>query len=106
MYFGTQPSNTTFHSIPFRTISPVAFVVRWHGHPPPKYLNLIDFVVGVLTLPHRFNAVRGHRTGSNNSGAEDYLRRKTPKKQEIYTQKRNQMEYLKNKRVRSDFVCR
>ena len=31
----------------------------------------------VLTLAHRYNAVRGHRTGSNNSGAENYLRRKT-----------------------------
>ena len=31
----------------------------------------------VLTLTHRYNnAVRGHRTRSNNSGAEDYLRRK------------------------------
>ena len=36
-------------------------------------------VVVVLTLTHRYNAVRGHRTGSNNSGAEDYLRRKTKK---------------------------
>ena len=29
----------------------------------------------VLTLTHRYNAVRGHRTGSDNSGAEDYLRK-------------------------------
>ena len=28
------------------------------------------YVVVVLTLAHRYNAVRGHRTGSNNSGAE------------------------------------
>ena len=34
------------------------------------------FVVA-LTLTHRYNAVRGHRTGSNNSGAEGYPRRKT-----------------------------
>ena len=34
-------------------------------------------VVVVLTLAHGYNAVRGHRTGSNNSGAENYLRRKT-----------------------------
>ena len=27
-------------------------------------------VVVVLTLTHRYNAVRGHRTGSNNSGAK------------------------------------
>ena len=29
-----------------------------------------------LTLSHRYNVVRGHRTGCNNSGAEKYLRRK------------------------------
>ena len=33
-------------------------------------------VVVVLTLTRRYNAVRGHRTGSNNSGVEDYLTRK------------------------------
>ena len=33
-------------------------------------------VVVVLTLTHRYNAVRGHRTGSNKSGAEEYLRGK------------------------------
>ena len=42
---------------------------------------LVLFVV--LILPHGYNAVRGHRTGSNNSGGEDYLRRKTSKKQKI-----------------------
>ena len=32
-------------------------------------------LVVVLTLTNRYNAVRGHRrTGSNNSGAENYLR--------------------------------
>ena len=35
-----------------------------------------NVVVVALTLTHRYNAVRGHRTGSHNSGAEDYLRRK------------------------------
>ena len=29
-----------------------------------------------VVLTHRYNAVRGHTTGANNSGAEDYLRRK------------------------------
>ena len=29
--------------------------------------------VVVLTLSHGYNAFRGHRTGSNNSGAENYL---------------------------------
>ena len=33
-------------------------------------------VVVVLALTHRYNAVRGHLTGYNNSGVEDYLRRK------------------------------
>ena len=33
-------------------------------------------VVVVLTLTHRYNAVRGHRTGSNKSGAEEYFRGK------------------------------
>ena len=28
-------------------------------------------VAAVLALTHRYNAVRGHRTGSNNSGVED-----------------------------------
>ena len=42
-----------------------------------------DYVVVVLTVTHGYNAVRGHRTGSNNSGAEDYLRRKENKKQKI-----------------------
>ena len=40
---------------------------------------VVVVVVVVLTLTHRHNAVRGHRTGSNNSGAENYLRRKTKK---------------------------
>ena len=43
-------------------------------------------VAVVLTLTHHgYNAVRGHRTGSNNSGAEDDLRRKTNKKTEYNT---------------------
>ena len=37
---------------------------------------VVVVVVVVLTLSHGYNAVRGHRTGSNNSGTEDYLRRK------------------------------
>ena len=44
----------------------------------PTYLvYIIIVVVVVLTLTRRYNPVRGHRTGSNNSGAEDYLMRKT-----------------------------
>ena len=30
----------------------------------------------VLTLSHRYNVVHGNKTGSNNSGAENYPRRK------------------------------
>ena len=36
---------------------------------------VVDVVVA-LTFPHRYNAARGHRTGSDTSGAEDCLRRK------------------------------
>ena len=46
--------------------------------PGTRYQVVVVVVVVavVLTLTHRYNAVRGHRTGSKNSGAEDYLRRK------------------------------
>ena len=37
-----------------------------------------DVVLTLLTDRHN-NAVRGHRTDSNNSGAENYLRRETNK---------------------------
>ena len=42
-------------------------------------IAVLHYIMIVLTLSHRYNAVRGHRTGSNNSGAEDYLRRITNK---------------------------
>ena len=35
-----------------------------------------NVVVVVLSFIHHHNAFRGHRTGSNNSGVEDYRRRK------------------------------
>ena len=42
-----------------------------------------SFCVIVVLVLHEliasYNAVRGHRTGSNNSGVEDYLRRETNK---------------------------
>ena len=39
-----------------------------------------NIVVVVLTLTHRQNRVRGHwRTGSNNSGVEEYLRKQSDK---------------------------
>ena len=41
--------------------------------------HIFDVVAVVLTLTHGYNAVRGHKSGSSNSGAEDYLRRKTNK---------------------------
>ena len=42
---------------------------------------VVVVVVVVLTLfSHCYNAVRGHRAGSSNSVAEEYLRRKTTKK--------------------------
>ena len=46
-------------------------------------MNTIIIVVVVHTLTYRYNTVRGHRTGSNNSErkitSEGYLRRKTNK---------------------------
>ena len=41
-------------------------------------------VVG-LTLTHRYNALRGHRTGSNKSGAEAFLRKEIHKNRIIHT---------------------
>ena len=35
--------------------------------------RLLLFGVAVITLNHRYNAVRGHRTGPNYFGVEDYL---------------------------------
>ena len=60
-------------------------------------------VVVVFTLTHRCNAVRGHRTDSNNSGAEDYLWRKTSKRKKIMhtTTETNRMPPTKNTKVRS-----
>ena len=40
---------------------------------------VVVVVVVVLALTHRYNAVRGHRTGSNNSVAENCRRRKINK---------------------------
>ena len=37
--------------------------------------TIVVVVVVVLTLTHGYKAVRGHRTDSNISGSEDYLRR-------------------------------
>ena len=53
-------------------------------------------VVVVFTLTHRYNAVRGHRTGSNNSGAEDYLggkQNKINQHQQSKTEDSTQGEY-------------
>ena len=38
---------------------------------------VVVVVIVVLTSTGRYNAVRDHRAGSNRSGVEDYLRRKT-----------------------------
>ena len=47
--------------------------------------SLSWLVVVVLTLIHRCNALRGHRTGSNYSGMEDYLRRKANKQKVMHS---------------------
>ena len=73
-------------------------------------VGLVGFSNGwvyvVLTSTHRYNAVRGHRTGSNNSGAEDYLRRKNKKNQKILhtISETNAYTSDKSKTVRSAYV--
>ena len=43
------------------------------GTMPLLFIDIVVVVVVVvvLTLTHRYNAFRGHRTGYNNSGADD-----------------------------------
>ena len=55
-----------------------------------------------LTLTHRYNAARGHRTGSNSCWVDDYLRRKTKKQKMIHAiTETNRIPQKKNKKVRS-----
>ena len=74
-----------------------------------QYLVIKTNVV-VLTLTHGYNAIRSRRTGFNNSGAENYLRRKNDFKTEDNTHtkmKLKQIVYLskdKNKKVRSAYL--
>ena len=58
---------------------------------------MIVAVVVLTLLIHRYNEVCGHRTGSNNSGAGHHLRRKTNKNRRQYTQKLEQIVYLRQK---------
>ena len=51
---------------------------RW-PYTATRNVVVLVVVVVVRTLTHRYIAVRGHRTGSTNSGVEDYLTRKTNK---------------------------
>ena len=45
----------------------------------PRYISGLVVVVVVvvvdLTLTHRYNAIRGRKTGSHKSGVDDYVRR-------------------------------
>ena len=56
-------NNTAFFFVESRNL--FAHDLHWKIH----HTLVVVFVV--LTLDHRDNAVRGHRTGSNNSGAEE-----------------------------------
>ena len=74
-------------------------------------IPIVAVVVFVLTLTHRCNAVRGHRTGSDNSVAEDYLRKKTNKRQKIIypiteTNCRQIVHLRQKKKVKSAYVSR
>ena len=54
-------------------LSPILSEVQSHSPCWPKCGSEDGgTIVVVLTLTHRYNAVRGHKAGSNNSGAEDY----------------------------------
>ena len=44
-----------------------------------KFYSKSSVVVVVLRLTHRYNGVRGHMTGSNNSGSEQFLKKNTNK---------------------------
>ena len=78
-----------FHVVPlpftFLVLPEGAVATYWHSfvHNSCSTLLLVELercrCCCSLTLTHRYNAVRGHITGSNNPGAEDYLRRKTNK---------------------------
>ena len=62
--------------------------------------TVVVVVVVVLTLVHLYNAVRGHRTGSNNSGAEIIAGGKQIKTQDN-TQNLKQVVNLRQKRYNS-----
>ena len=72
------------------------------GRRPPhvtgRRAKIVSFVVAVFTLTHRYNAVRGHRTGSNNSGEDDYPRSKTNKNRTEYIHYLKQIVFLRQKR--------
>ena len=87
------------------------FDVWWLGfdlarQPVSRHVVVVVVVVVVVfTLTHGYNAVRRHRTGSNNSGAEDYLRRENKQKTEDNNIITEQIVYLRqNKKVRSAYV--
>ena len=85
--------NVEYCSLLYSTAHVVAVVV------------LVLVLVLVLTLTHPYSAVRGHRTGSDNSGVGDYLRRKTNKKQKIiHTITETNCIPETNKTVRSAYV--
>ena len=71
-----------------------------------KALTTPKHDVVVLTLTYRYSAVRCHSAGSNNSGAVDYLRRKTNKKQKMsHTQNWNK-SYTSDKKEKCEISIR
>ena len=65
--------------------------------------GMYKYVVVVLTSTHRYNAVRGHRAGSNNSETENYLRRKT-NKTEVNTHNNWNNSYTSDTKMISAYV--
>ena len=79
------------------------------GRRPPhvtgRRAKIVSFVVAVFTLTHRYNAVRGHRTGSNNSGEELSQEESKIKRKIIHTTtETNRITSDKNKKVGSAYV--
>ena len=61
-------------------------------------------VAVVLTLTCRYNVVRGHRTGSNYSGVEDYVRREKHKPKHVTQYLKNRIRQSNKRKWRSTYL--
>ena len=85
-HFLPLPRSSSWHSLTSSNIALRLFLFLWSRSRYRFQVSRVrafsvctlcsTVVVVVLTLTHRHNAVHGHRTGSHNSGMEDFPRRK------------------------------